>query len=121
MNSITPQNGKITGNLKTIAELPDSTIQLVRDLVEGKITHDPSRPKMMRVPSAEKPPQPVDQTPFGYFKRPDHDGRQFKHIVSGEKLTVNSRNVYGRLIVTFENGHLGTVGDRELELVYLAV
>ena len=108
-------------NLKTIAELPDSTLQLVRDLAEGKITHDPSRPKMTRVPSAEKPPQPVDQTPFGYFKRPDHDGRQFKHIVSGEKLTVKSRNVYGRLIVIFEDGHLGTVGDRELELVYLAI
>jgi hypothetical protein len=121
MNATTPQNGQITGNLKTIAELPDSTLQLVRDLVEGKITHDPARPKMTRVPSAEKPPQPVEQTPFGYFHKPNHDGRTFKHIVSGEKLTVKSRNVYGRLIVIFGDGHLGTVGDRELELVYLAI
>ncbi len=120
MNAITHQNGQIAQNLKTINTVPDSTIQLARDLVKGKLKREPGRQQISRVPAKKKPPQVVDQTPFGYFKKPNHDGRQFRHIISGEKITVKSRNVYGKLIVTHEDGSMGTVGDRELELVYLA-
>jgi hypothetical protein len=118
MNAITPPNSQ---NMKTINTLADSALQLVRDLVEGKLKREPGRQQISRVPAKEKPPQVVDQTPFGYFKKPNHDGRTFRHIISEKKITVKSRNVYGKLIVTHEDGSMGTVGDRELELVYLAI
>jgi hypothetical protein len=116
---ITIRDGAEVSRLVTVNILPDTTLQLVRDLVEGRLTHDPDRQKMSRVPAAPKPPEIADHSPFGYFHRPNYDGRTFQHFMTHKKITVKTRNVYGKLIVSFEDGTLGNVSEKELQLVYM--
>lgn len=104
-------------SIVTIKEIPDSVLTLVRALCEHKLKREPGRTLLSKIAvSSRAPIRKFRETRI----RPNYDGQQFTHFVSGSTVTVESRNIYGKLVLKWANNDMTVIDDREFEVAFTA-
>jgi hypothetical protein len=93
----------------------DYVLWLARQLSEHKLTRDPAVPLISRIRIEKKrQPQPVAEK----YIKPNYDGQIFVHFVTGQEVTVVSRNIYDKLIIKWPDGNMTPLGDKDFEVAF---
>ncbi len=90
-------------------------LETVRSLSEGRILRDPEAKLITRIKKENHiTPIAIRQ----HVIKPSYDGQAFIHFVSGQKVTVLKRNIYGKLLIKWPDGNITVLGDHEFEIAF---
>lgn len=90
--------------------------QLVRSLSEHKIRRDPGARIISRVPIPKRKATPSED--FKPMAKTDYIGKTFIQSMTGTKVEVLDKNIYGKLLIKLPDGNIVPIAEREFEAAF---